>query len=398
MVTSNRKNVCTAAVFSVIILAALLYSAGVLYAAGHDTIRARVVFFGDIMAHDQQLEAARDGSSWNFKPQFFRVKPLLWNALSVGNLETVFAGTGRRFAGYPSFNTPDDLADALVDFELDVVMLANNHILDHGLDAALRTTKVLDEKGLAWTGLSRQDNPYEPLIIEYGGLKWAFVNYSYGTNAARQITKPEHPQLNIISEEAIINGLRLASAQEPDVTVAYFHWGAEYQYAPSRSQRRAAELCLQNGADLVIGAHPHVLQPIEITNSDKGHALVAYSLGNFVSYQRTIPRERSVVLAADVEKKPGGRAELSRVSVAPIWVSARRVGGHRRIEVVYSGTGGPFNHEGLPARELAAARNTGAIVLDFLGASAEPDEEGFYTIWDAASPHDLPVSRRPKPE
>ncbi|MCL2684443.1 MAG: CapA family protein, partial [Synergistaceae bacterium] len=308
------------------------------------------------------------------------------------------AGTGRRFAGYPSFNSPDELAEALVDLNIKVLMLANNHILDHGLDAALRTTKVLNDNGILWTGLSPQDDLYAPLIVEHGGLKWAFVNYSYGSNAARNITKPEQLLLNQISDEAIVSGLRRAAAHEPDITVAYFHWGAEYKYNPSPSQKHVADLCLENGADLVIGAHPHVLQPIEVTDSRKGRAVVAYSLGNFVSFQRTKPRERSIVLAVEVEKKPGERAGVSRVSVAPTWVSARREGGRRKIEVVYSGSGGSFNHAGLPAGELASARRTARSVLDFLGASADSDPEGFYTLWDVSLPDAMPRVRRANPE
>jgi len=377
----------------------LLSFTGVSSASNDDgTVRARVVFIGDIMVHDQQLEAAKYGASWDFKPQFHRVKPLFRRSLSVGNLETVFAGAKRKYAGYPAFNTPDELAVALSDLEIDIVMLANNHILDHGLDAALRTTKVLDDTGISWTGLSSQYDPDAPLIFEYGGLKWAFVNYSYGSNSARQLTKSEDLKLNLINDDAIVSGLKLASAYEPDITVAFFHWGAEYQYTPSKSQRHTAELCLSNGANLVIGAHPHVLQPIEVTASGKGYAVVAYSLGNFVSNQRTKPRERSVILAIDVEKKQGERAAVSRVSIAPTWVSARMEGGRRRIEAVYAGSGGQFNHAGLPAMELTKARSAGAAVLDFLGASADPDQDGFYTLWDALSPDNLPRSRRAKPE
>ena len=387
------------AVLMIGVWAAVLFSsAGVLSASDEGTVRARVVFVGDIMVHDQQLEAARWEASWDFKPHFHRMKPLFWNSLAVGNLETLFGGEGRRYAGYPAFNTPDELAAALADLGIDVVMLANNHILDHGLDSALRTTKVLDDAGILWTGLSSQGDPYAPLIVDYGGLKWAFVNYSYGTNITRSLAKPEDLRLNVISDDAVVSGLRRASAHEPDITVAFFHWGAEYQHSPSKSQRHTAELCLKNGADLVIGAHPHVLQPIEVTSSDKGYAVVGYSLGNFVSFQRTKPRERSVVLALDVEKKSNGRAAVLRVSTAPTWVSARREGGRRKVEVVYAGGGGPFNHAGLPMGELASARKAGGAVLDFLGASTEPDPDGFYTLWDAVSPDVLPMSRRAKPE
>ena len=380
--------------------ATLLSFAGVLFASDDGgAVRARIVFIGDIMVHEQQLEAARRGHSWDFKHQFRRVKPLFQKSLSAGNLETVFGGSERRkFAGYPMFNTPDEHAAALADLGIDIAMLANNHILDNGLDAAIRTTKVLGEAGISWTGLSSQDSLDAPLIVEYGGLKWAFVNYSYGSNNASRLVKPDDLRLNIITDDAIISGLKRASEYKPDITTAFFHWGAEYQYSPSKSQRRAAALCLENGAALVIGAHPHVLQPIEITGSNRGCAVVAYSLGNFISFQRTKPRERSVILAIDVEKKHEGRAVVSRVSVAPTWVSARREGGRRVIEVVYAGSGGPFNHAGLHMGELASARVAGGAALDFLGASSDPDQDGFYTLWDAMSPNNLPKSRRASPE
>jgi len=361
-------------------------------------IRARVLFIGDIMVHEQQLEAAKYGVSWDFRPQFRRVKPLFWGGLVVGNLETVFAGGEKQYMGYPTFNTPDDLTDALVDLGVDIVTLANNHILDQGLDAAARTGRVLDEAGIYWTGLASPDDPDEPLVVEYAGLRWAFVNYSYGSNIPRKVISSDDLRLNVISEDAIVSGLARAVSYEPDITVAFFHWGLEYQYSPAKSQTRTASLSLANSADIVIGAHPHVLQPIVVTSSDRGYSLVAYSLGNFVSFQRTKPRERSVILAIDVEKMPGGSAKLRRVSVAPTWVSARKLPGRRYVEVMYAGGSPRFNHSGLPAGEISSARSAGKAALEFLGAEAEPDEEGFYTLWDVASPDKLPEGTRKNPE
>jgi poly-gamma-glutamate synthesis protein (capsule biosynthesis protein) len=360
-----------------------LLTVGAAFAAVDDdgTIRARAVFIGDVMAHEQQLEAARRGESWDFKPQFRRVKPLFWNSLAIGNLETVFAGQGVPFAGYPMFNTPDSLAGALVDLGIDVATLANNHILDKGGKAAARTTEVLEGEGILWTGLSSPDDPNAPLVVEYAGLRWAFVNYSYGSNTSISRAGSGGLALNVMSDDAITAGLARAKEHNPDITVALFHWGAEYQQSPSKSQRRVAELCLRNGADAVIGTHPHVLQPVEVVGSGDANAAVAYSLGNFISYQRTKPRERSCVLALDFEKKPGGRARLTRVSVAPTWVSARREGGRLKIETIYAGEGGAFNHAGLPKGELASARAAGRAVMEFLGARGKPDAAGFYTLW-----------------
>jgi poly-gamma-glutamate synthesis protein (capsule biosynthesis protein) len=366
-------------------------------AAGDETIRARAVFVGDVMVHKEQLAAAQNGTSWDFKPQVRRTLPLFWDSLAVGNLETVFAGEDKKFSGYPAFNTPDALTDALNYLGMDIVTLANNHIMDKGLDAAARTTKILDEAGIFWTGLASRDDPEEPLIVEYAGLRWGFVNYSYGSNIRRTAAASEDLALNVISNDTVTEGLNRAMTYSPDILVACLHWGNEYQHSPTKRQRDVAALCLKNGADIVIGTHPHVLQPIEITSSDR-YSAVAYSLGNFISFQRTKPRERSVALAVDVEKEPGGRAVITRVSVAPTWVSSRNHLGKRLIEAVYAGEGGPFNHADFPESELESARQAGRAVLEFLGAEDEPDVDGFYTIWDSASPDKYPKSRRKTPE
>jgi len=325
------------------------------------------------------------------------VKPLFKDALAVGNLETVFAG-GKNFTGYPAFNTPDELAPALADLGLDVLTLGNNHILDNGASGASRTTEVLNDAGILWTGLGYGEvGPNEALTVEYGGVRWAFVSYSYASN---RILPPSDVHLNTISEHSVTEGLRNARLTSPDVIVACFHWGNEYQFAPTKRQREIAALCLKNGANLVIGTHPHVLQPIEIVNSDLGNHVVAYSLGNFVSYQRTLPRERSVILAVDFDKISAdqkGEFRVTRVSVAPTWVSVTREKGGRLIEVVYAGESPRFNHAGLRAASLKTAQAAGKAVLDFLGATGEADAEGFYTLWDVASPDVLPKAGRKSP-
>jgi poly-gamma-glutamate synthesis protein (capsule biosynthesis protein) len=368
--------------------------------AYEEPVRARVVFIGDVMTHDQQLKSAKRGASWDFAPQFRRVKPLFYESLAVGNLETVFAGEKRGYAGYPSFNTPDELAGSLFDLGIRAVTLANNHILDRGASGAVRTISVLDATGISWTGLGHgKVASNDVLSLDYAGLKWAFVNYAYGSNTPLpEYSSSDDVHLNTISKSAVAEGLKRAHETSPDVIVACFHWGSEYQLVPTKGQREMAAFSVANGAGLVIGTHPHVLQPIEMTSSDRGPALVAYSLGNFVSFQRTLPRERSVVLAVDVEKKPGETARLTRVSVAPIWVSVAGNKSRRLVEVVYGGTSPKFNHAGLAASELQKARSAGALVMGFLGAAETPDGDGFYTLWDESSPDELPTPRRKKPE
>jgi poly-gamma-glutamate synthesis protein (capsule biosynthesis protein) len=352
------------------------------------------------MAHDQQLASAKRGASWDFAPQFRRVKPLFYDSLAVGNLETVFAGEKRGYAGYPSFNTPDSLAGSLVDLGIRAVTLANNHILDRGASGAARTISVLDAEGISWTGLGHDNTASNDVLsLDYAGLKWAFVNYAYGSNTPLpKYDSSDDVHLNTISRSSVAEGLKRARETSPDLIVACFHWGNEYQFTPTKGQREMAAFSAANGADIVIGTHPHVLQPIEITSSDRGTALVAYSLGNFVSFQRTLPRERSVVLAVDVEKKPGEAARITRVSIAPTWVSVTRNKSRKLVEVVYGGTSPKFNHEGLAAAELKKARSAGALVLSYLGAAETPEIDGFYTLWDESSPDESPTPRRKKPE
>ena len=384
------------------LLWALIYSAPV----SAYPLRGRALFIGDIMAHKQQLEAAESGDGaggklWDFGPQFRRVKPLFKDALIVGNLETTFAGPEKGFAGYPSFNTPDSLADALTDLGVHLVTLANNHILDRGAGGARRTVEVLERAGILWTGLGLDDVPRNgALLVEHEGMRWAFVNYSYGSN---RILSSSDVQLNVISEAAVSEGMARARALNPNVLVACFHWGQEYQFAPSSSQKKAAETALAHGAHLVVGTHPHVLQPMEVRFSSSGDRadarLVAWSLGNFVSFQRTLPRERSCILAVEVVKPSDGEpARLVRVAVAPTRVSLVPVGKGRRAEVTYAGTGGNFNHAGLPASERDKALSAGRRVLDFLGAGGDPDEKGFYTLWSAGEPERTPVPRAKSPK
>jgi poly-gamma-glutamate synthesis protein (capsule biosynthesis protein) len=357
----------------------------------------RLIIIGDIMVHGQQLAAAHNEGKWDFEPQLKTVKPLFKGGLAVGNLETVFGGNKRNFTGFPAFNTPDGLAPALAELGLDMVMLANNHILDQGLKSAVRSTKILDEAGIFWTGLSPPNDRDKPLIIKFGKLTVAFVNFTYGSNSARKPGKADELVLNVISEQAIISSLKRAAKHKPDVTVAYFHWGSEYQFAPTKTQKRIADLCLENGVDLVIGSHPHVIQPIEIRNLPQKPAVVAYSLGNFISFQRKRPRERSLVLAVDFIKTKEGKAAISRVSAAPIGVYGAIANGRRDIRVLYSGRGGAFNDQDITETDLSSLRLAGQAVLDFLGASAEPDKDGFYTLWEASTPAKMPEPRRKTP-
>ena len=360
--------------------------------------RARFLFIGDIMVHDQQLDAARrkDGT-YDFTPSFRRIKPVFEGEFLVGNLETVFAGTGKklRYAGFPFFNTPDVFTENLTgDLGVDLLTLANNHIFDRGANGARRTVAVLNSADIPCIGLGLDDVPSnDAIILDNNGIRTAFINHSYGSN---MWPKSSDVHLNVYGEADIVQSMKRARALSPDVIIALFHWGNEYHYKPNVHQKKAADIAMREGATLVVGTHPHVLQPVEVIVSEDVKA-VAWSLGNFVSFQRTRPRERSIILSAEFVKTEG-TTRLSRLSIAPLYVIAP---GSKRTEVTYAGSNETLiktlNFEGLSKSQVNNLRSIGRSVNEFLGAQKVFDENGFNVLWREESPDILPKSKRKSP-
>ena len=363
--------------------------------------RARFLFIGDIMVHDQQLDAAKhkDGT-YDFSPSFRRIKPLFNDTFLVGNLETVFAGTGKklRYAGFPFFNTPDIFTENLSnDLGVDLLTLANNHIFDRGSAGARRTTEVLDSADLNWLGLGLDDIPSnDAVILENNGIRAAFINHSYGSN---EWPKSSDVHLNTISDINITQSMARAKSLSPDIIIALFHWGNEYHYKPNVHQKKAAERAFNEGAALVVGTHPHVLQPVEVRiESDDSVKAVAWSLGNFVSFQRTRPRERSIIFSAEFVKDNDGSTRLAGLGIVPLYVVAP---GSKRTEVTYAGTNETLlkslDFEGLSKSQVNNVRSIGRSVIEFLGARKDFDGYGFNILWTEESPDIFPKSKRKSP-
>lgn len=343
----------------------------------------RLVFTGDIMAHAEQLSIARrpDGSH-DFSGQFAPVLPLLSGDLTVGNFETVLGGPERPYTGYPSFNTPDTLADALKDAGFDVLLLANNHILDLGAKAALRTDQVLRDKGFAVTGLGPGEAGHPPpLLCDAGGLRLGLLNYTYGSNRLLTPALERDVALNVIDSALLAEDVRTLRDQGARYIVAALHWGIEYQPQPSPAQRAVAAHCLSLGVDAVVGAHPHILQAVEIHTANGKPQLVAWSLGNFVSAQRTVPRERAIILALDVACPARGEPRLLRASVAPTWVDLSPARRQARILPTLP----RLLPDGVDEERAALLARVNAECLAFLGLPPLPDSRGFYTVYQAPS-------------
>ncbi|MBX2966999.1 MAG: CapA family protein [Cyclobacteriaceae bacterium] len=266
-----------------------------------DTTRLSLLFLGDIMQHETQINAAYNpkAGKYDYTDCFRFLKPYFQSAdLTIGNLELTLGG--KPYTGYPQFSAPDELVYALKDVGVDVLVTANNHSVDRRKKGLERTIRVLDSLGIPHTGTFTDTvermNDY-PLIIHRNGFRLALLNYTYGTNGI-PVTKPNI--VNLIDTVVMKKDLAKAKKLNPDATIVIMHWGNEYQSQPTKQQRQLAALCFKHGAQLVIGMHPHVLQPME-QNVEKNQ-LVVYSLGNFVSGQRQRNRDGGAMLQVDLKK------------------------------------------------------------------------------------------------
>lgn len=269
--------------------------------SAQDTTRLSLLFVGDVMQHDSQIKDAYELSTkqYNYAPCFQFVKPYFESVdLAIGNLEVTLAGP--PYKGYPQFSAPDQLATALKDAGMDVLVTANNHSLDRGKKGLERTIMMLDSLKILHTGTFRDTvermNDY-PLLFSKNGFNLALLNYTYGTNGI-PVTKPN--VINRIDTAIIRKDITKAKLSTPDAIIVFMHWGLEYQSLASKEQKRLADFCFALGAKLVIGAHPHVLQPMEWRKgSDQ---LVVYSLGNFVSGQRDRYKNGGAMLRVELQK------------------------------------------------------------------------------------------------
>jgi len=251
-----------------------------------DTLQ--IVMVGDMLMHEPILKSGlQEDGTYNFDHLFANVKDTIEEAdLAIANQETIMGGPAFGYTGYPCFNTPYALADAESKAGFDVLLFATNHAMDKGLRAVYNCMDYLDENHpeMAYLGINRsqKDQNENIYVYEKNGMKVAILNYTYGTNG---ISLPsDRPYLvNLLKEQKIRSDIQKAE-EIADFTIVCPHWGTEYNLGTSKAQEKWAKIFLEEGVDLVIGAHPHVIEPVKWLISEDGHEmLVYYSLGNFVN-------------------------------------------------------------------------------------------------------------------
>ena len=291
------------------------------------TLSINLLFVGDIMGHGAQIRSAEivKDEIYNYTPCFEYVQPIVEAAdFAVGNLEVTLPGIP-PYLGYPNFRSPDTLATAIREAGFDMLVTANNHSNDALGEGVIHTIQVLDANDLYHTGTFKdtlEKEMYYPLIVYRKGFKLVFLNYTYDTNKIR--TRPP-TMVNEIDEAEMEKDMAAARKMQADAIIVVMHWGEEYETNESKKQQRLAKKLAEWGADLIIGAHPHVVQPIkemQILQADSSSkkVVVAYSLGNFISNQRKPNTDGGLIFEVTLNKNLNTqKTTIKDYLYIPIW-------------------------------------------------------------------------------
>ncbi len=315
----------------------------------HKVATATIGSTGDILLHDLIIASGYDSQSgtYDYNYIFTTFAPYVQKLdYAVANLEVTLCGddNGYAYKGYPCFNSPDSIVDALKNAGFDMTLSANNHVYDTGHTGLMRTQKVLDEKGMDRIGtrLTAQDKPYK--VIEVNGIKIGMINYTYNTEQLADGTVDINGITMTTADSQLVNSFnywqldsfytklegQLADmkAEGAEATVIYMHWGDEYQTTPNSHQTKIAQDLCNMGFDVIVGNHAHVPQPVEFLTSEQDagkKTLCLYSMGNTVSniYETSrfpVNTEDGVLFQFTFAKYSDGSVIVESTRLLPTWM------------------------------------------------------------------------------
>lgn len=295
---------------------------------------------GDIMFHPSQLDGAYNPATgtYDFHNSFKAVKDILQAAdLAIANFEGTTAGNGvYAYQGYPLFNAPDEVLDAIKDAGFDILSTVNNHSLDTRKAGVIRTVQEINKRGMDTIGTYVEKPETRVLIKDVKGIKIAFLAYTEMVNGLESTMSPADldAMINIINETKILEDIAYAKSENADIIIACLHWGDEYARIQAARQEALADMMFAEGVDIILGSHPHVIQPAQRLEYDGKTKFVAYSMGNFLSNQRVetlVPygmteevskyTEDGVIVDINIEKNgETGEVSIKDISYIPLWV------------------------------------------------------------------------------
>ena len=292
----------------------------------------QLLFIGDVMGHDGQIASAynEETKKYEFDSCYVYISDILKaHDFAIANLEVTL--NCAPYTGYPAFSSPSSLAGALVHNGVNCYVTANNHTADRGKRGVTKTIKALDSIGVMHTGTfasqKERDKKY-PLILEKHGIKIALLNYTYGLNGN---PIPEGTIINIIDSIQIKKDIQRAKSVGVDKIIVFVHWGLEYELEPNTEQIKLANYMKQVGADIIIGSHPHVVQRSEFNKTEQ--QFVVYSLGNFISNQRTQPRDGGNMIHIELQKN-NDTVSITQAGYILTWVYTPTINNKKKFYVL----------------------------------------------------------------
>ena len=321
----------------------------------HVVSTATIVSTGDLLMHKPVIDTGYKSGSYDFESIFRYLSEYTMDAdLAVANLETTLCSTdnGYSYSGYPNFNCPDALVDGAKDAGFDILLNASNHSYDTSSVGMHRTMQVIQDKGLIPLGIVENAEDKHYIVEEVNGINIGMICYTYETdsNADRvalnglPVKAEDAPLINCFDYNALDTfyaelrtRLEEMKADGAEATVLYLHWGTEYQLQANETQKKMAQKICDLGVDVLIGGHPHVVQPMDLISSttDENHKMVClYSMGNAVSNQRqgnlsaiaTAHTEDGVLFSITFSKYSDGTVYLESTDLLPLWVYRRSDG------------------------------------------------------------------------
>lgn len=298
---------------------------------------------GDIMFHSPQLDAAKKGDAYDFSDSFKYIGGVIEDGLSIANLETTIADSG--FMGYPLFRTPKIAVKNIKDVGFDILALANNHSLDGKKDGIRRTKEAVLENEITPLGTYFSDEKNDPVILDVEGRKIAFLNYTYGLNGLDGWLEGETNLINVLNEEKVLHDINYAKENANGIIVMV-HWGTEYIInGNDKMQEKWLNFFAENGVDIVLGSHPHVIEPDGFIEKDGHRMYYIFSLGNFLSNQRREYMDQpygedGVILEMNIKPYDDKRIYAADVFYHPTWVKRTKTPLKYEIVPVYEGLSG----------------------------------------------------------
>lgn len=250
------------------------------------------------------------------------------------NFEAAMAGPQSGYTGYPTFNSPDAVADTLKQAGFDLVVTANNHSLDRGYNGGVRTLEVLHRAGLDTVGTYASLSDSKKFLVKnIDGIKVAYLAYTYGTNGI-PVPSGHNYFVNILDPQRVVSDIK-AVRPYADTIIVVVHWGVEYNPGVTNDQKTMALKFFKAGADIILGSHPHVIEPMEVMRVNGEDKFVIYSMGNFIGHQRGLERNSGVVLKLKLVKNlVNKKTLLKEVSYTPTFSHSYKENGRLQFRVV----------------------------------------------------------------